>query len=299
MSDPVANLDLHNADAICEVFDQAAALYQSDPARRGCVDHLGSTGRCTFTGDLHDHRENFEKILRVAKLSASSDYHVVLQELSHADHLIHGMDLSYRTLAKAAALKAAYPLQVHHVLSNHELAQARGEAVMKSGGSQTEAFCNGLDYVFGDDGQRVNEAVARYVLALPLAVKTESGILCAHSLPSPRLLDRFDATVLDRQMQPEDITGPAGSAYLMIWGRKANDETADALAEQWGVDVFVLGHQHADMGYEDYGRRILVINSDHSHAQALAVDLSRRYTLDDLMMKMTPLAGIVLHDRGD
>jgi hypothetical protein len=137
------------------------------------------------------------------------------------------------------------------------------------------------------------------VFALPLAVKTESGILCAHSLPSPRLLERFDASVLEREMKPEDITGPAGSAYLMVWGRKADDVTADALAERWGVEVFVLGHQHADMGYEDYGRRILVINSDHSHAQALAVDLSRRYTLDELMIKMTPLAGIVLHDRGD
>jgi len=296
-ADPTLNLQ--NADSVCDVFDQAVALYREDASRVGCVDQIGSTGRCTFTGDLHDQRENFEKAVHVARLQRSEDYHIVLQELSHADHLIGGMDLSYRTLARAAALKCAHPKQVHHVLSNHELAQARGESVMKSGGSQVDAFNSGLDYVFGEDGERVGESINRYIFALPLAVRCENGILCAHSLPSPRMLDRFDPDVLSRTMSEQDITGPSGSAYLMIWGRKHNDELADALAEKWGVDLFVLGHQHADMGYEEYGERIVVINTDHSHAQVLPVDLSKKYTQERLVMKLVPLAGVLLHDRSD
>ncbi|MBI1368229.1 MAG: hypothetical protein GC162_06200 [Planctomycetes bacterium] len=294
MGDEASALNVTNADDVCAVFAAAAAAYRGSSLRMGCVDHLPPYGRCTFTGDLHDHRENFTKILTVAKLERDAGNHLVVQEITHPDRLINGMDLSYRSLVRAAELKQRYPKQVHHVLSNHELAQARGEKIMKAGGSQIEAFANGLDYVFGDGAEEVQKAIADYIRALPLAVRTASGILCAHSLPSPRMLERFDKALLLREMNEADITGPSGSAYLMIWGRNLNEELARTLGGIWDVQVFVLGHQHADMGYEEIGDSIVVINSDHNHAMALPVDLSKTYTRDQLLDALIPLASIIV-----
>jgi hypothetical protein len=59
------------------------------------------------------------------------------------------------------------------------------------------------------------------------------------------------------------------------------------------VELFVLGHQHADMGWEEIGESVLILNSDHDHGVALPVDLSKRYTRDELIEQILPLAAVL------
>ncbi|MHC4996257.1 MAG: metallophosphoesterase [Planctomycetota bacterium] len=293
MSDtPLYNLS--NADDVCELFDAAAVANRTTPTRVGSIVKLGATGRLLVSGDLHDNGMNFQKVVKLARLSRSPDHHVVLQETIHGDSRVNGMDLSYRTLARIAMLKLEHPEQVHHILSNHELSQVYGPGILKDSVNQVEAFSEGLSYVFQDDTDRVNESIARYITSLPLAVRCDNGVLCSHSLPTLRKLKEFDFTVLDRDLNEADLTRPAGSAFLMTWGRGFKQELADRLAEKWGVDLFVLGHEHAEMGYEVYGDTMIVVNSDHGHGVALPIDLSKRYHRDDLAERVHYLAAVEL-----
>ncbi|MHC4963400.1 MAG: hypothetical protein ACYTGE_00665, partial [Planctomycetota bacterium] len=49
----------------------------------------------------------------------------------------------------------------------------------------------------------------------------------------------------------------------------------DALAERWGVGLFILGHEHVANGLAVRGGRILILNSDHEFATVVPIDLSR------------------------
>jgi len=139
-----ADLDLKSADAVCDVLERAADANLSTPGRTGAVVDLPATGRLLVSGDLHDHRFHYDKVVATARLGQSADRHVVLQELIHGPSLINGMDFSYRLLARAAALKIARPAQVHQLLSNHELAQVLGEGILKDGVSVVGAYDDGL-----------------------------------------------------------------------------------------------------------------------------------------------------------
>ena len=96
-----------------------------------------------------------------------------------------------------------------------------------------------------------------------------------------------------------DLQGPNGSAHLMVWGRRLTQELADDLGEQWGVKVFVVGHQGVEMGYEECGDSMLIINSHHAHGVAVPIDLSKTYTRDSLMEEVVLLAGVLLEQDDD
>jgi hypothetical protein len=285
-------VDFKNAEAVSDVFLQAAAANLQTAGRAGSLVDLPSRGRLLITGDIHDHRDHFDKALKLASLDTSANHHLLLQELIHGDRLINNMDLSYRLLARAALLKAQRPDQVHIILSNHELAQVRNEGILKDSISVVEAFNDGLDYVFGDDAPQVQDAIRAFVESMPLAVRRGENLLLSHSLPAPRKLAEFDPSVLHRIPTPDDMS-PTGSAHLLVWGRNLTQKLADELGEHWEVDLFILGHQHAEMGYEECGRSMLIVNSDHSHGIALPIDLHRHYSRDELIESILPLAAVL------
>ncbi|MEO0475609.1 MAG: hypothetical protein AAF085_06520, partial [Planctomycetota bacterium] len=200
---------------------------------------------------------------------------------------------SIRTLARACSLKAAYPEQVYFLLSNHELAQRQQHHVFKEAGSDIDAFNDGLEHLYDDEATRVHEAFDAYVDSLPLAVRCRNGVMVAHSLPAPRKIEVFDKTVLHRDLTPEDYEKD-GSATLMVWGRHQNEKIAKELAEAWGVEQFILGHQPAEMGWEEKAHNILVLASDHGHGCCLPIDLSQSYTREALIDRVLPINGIGL-----
>ncbi|MCC7407689.1 MAG: metallophosphoesterase [Phycisphaeraceae bacterium] len=285
--------DLHDPAVVCHLFDDAAAANLNSPLRKGSADHLPPKGRLLMTGDLHDHGLNYQRLLQLAQLDASPDHHLILHEVIHGPHRVNGRDNSVRMLARIAALKLQYPRQIHLMLGNHELSQIRGEGITKDSVNVVDCFNEGLDFLYDDQAGQVRAAMDRFIRSLLLAVRCPNRILCSHSLPSPRMLKTFDPAILDRVPTNADYN-VGGSAYQMVWGRSHTRDLADSLAKAWDIDLFLMGHQPADMGYELQGDSMIVLASDHTHGVALPLDLTTRYTLDDLVGQLIPLAGVVL-----
>lgn len=283
-----------DAAGFCDLLDRAAEALRANPQRRGATVHLPRRGTLVVTGDLHDNPLQLTRILALAALDRSTDRHVILQELIHGDRLVNGVDLSHRMIGRAADLVLRHPGQVHPLLANHELAQMRGDAVSKGGGDNVAMFDDGLDWVFGDAAGEVAESIGRFVLAMPLAVRTENGILCTHSLPAPQWMSRFDPAVLDRDLVAADYASPWGQAYMVVWGRGHEPKQVASLQEAWGVRLCCVGHGYAETGAEAVCPGLLMLNSDHERGAAWRADLaSEPPTAEDAAMEAIPLAAAV------
>jgi hypothetical protein len=289
VSDPI---DLRDAHAVVDLFRRAAAAMAGSPARRASVVRLPDRGRLLATGDLHDNAVNLGRILRLARLEEHESHHLVLQEIIHGGHLVNGMDFSHRMLARVASLVAERPGQIHPLLANHELGQMLGRGVSKGAGDSVEQFNEGLRFAFGDDWSRVLAAIVGFIAAMPIAAVSESGVLCAHSLPNARMMERFDAGLLDRELVAEDYRPPTGSVHLMVWGRAHADEQVRALADRWGVRLFCLGHRHVETGVEARGPLVVVINSDHERGAVLPIDLARVPSSEEALARAVYLASV-------
>jgi len=281
--------DLSDASAVVDLLNAGADAVLGCSNREGCCVRLPARGRLLATGDLHDNPIHLRTIVELSKLDQSRDHHVVLHELIHGDKLVNGMDLSYRMLSRVAGLAVEYPEQVHPLLANHELAQLTGKGVSKGAGNSVEMFADALDFAFRDHAGDVADAVSRFILAMPLALVSEGGVLCAHSLPTAAMMKHFDPAVFDRPLEHDDYLSPHGAAYLMTWGRGHTDEQVEELADAWDVQLFCLGHQHVDTGLEMKGPRVLVLNSDHERGTVLPLDLAALPTPEEALMYGMPL----------
>ena len=285
-------VDHLGASGVADLLERATRSMLEDPARRGCCVHLPARGRLLATGDLHDHPIHFQKVRAFAQLERP-DHHVILHELIHGDRLTHGVDLSWRMLAKTAMLRLEHPSKVHPMLANHEIAQAFRQPVSKGAGENTQLFRDGLEWTFGDEADLVDRAIESFVRAMPLAVRTANGLMCSHSLPSPLAMAGFDLGVLDRALVDEDFQPRTGAAWNMTWGRGQTAETVETLTAAWGVSLFVAGHKSVEDGVEAPLPRLLLLNTDHERAVVVPFDLSAPApTAGDAMLNAVPLAAI-------
>ncbi len=286
--------DFNSAAEVTGILRNAADALRSSPHRAGSVFRLPNSGRVLVTGDLHDNPDNLSKIVKLACLKSPGN-HLILHEIIHSEHLVNRVDLSHRMLLRVAALIVSYPTQVCLLLANHELAQMTGKGVSKGAGDSVALFNDGLAFVYGDGWIQVAEAIKALIRALPLAARSDAGLLCAHSLPGPR--PGFDPAVLDRDLTDADYrrgtdVGEAGSAYLMVWGRGYSAEQVETLATRWGVRLFCLGHEHVANGIEARGPRVIVLNSDHEFATALPIDLAGVPTAEEAVMSAIRLRSV-------
>lgn len=312
-------LDLQNPRIVCETFHEGARANRSAGCRQGSIDVIRAPGRLIATGDLHDNPLHLGRLVDAAGLGdggggaespdrrtredsadgAGAQFgpaHLVLHEIIHSERLINGMDFSYRALARVAALKAAHPEHVHTLLANHELAQITGAGIVKDGVKVVEVFNDGLDYVFGEEMAAVQDAIREFILSMPLALRcigpSGSGdILCAHSIPSPWLMNRFDPAVLSRDLTEADYEPRQGSAHIMVWGRGYDAEQIEDLVERWGVGLFILGHERAENGALFIPPCALVLNSDHERGVYLPIDLENPPRAEEAVGMVVPLAG--------
>lgn len=276
-------LDLASVDEVCRTLELAAEAGFDASCRRGAVDWVSAPGRLVATGDIHDNPLHFARVIEAARLDGdpastpeAARSHVTLHELIHGEHLVGGADFSYRALTRVAALKAAFPEHVHVLLANHELAQIVGSGIVKDGVRVVEAFNDGVELVFGDDAARVHAAIEVFVRSMPLALRCETprGVIqCSHSVPSPAMMGRFDAGVLDRALTDEDYRPLTGSAHMMVWGRHYDADSLEDLVERWGVTMFVLGHEKVPEGAKFVEPCAVVLNSDHRNGVYLPMDL--------------------------
>jgi hypothetical protein len=269
------SLSIENA---VETLQTATEENQLSSLRQEQVVHLPAEGDVWMTGDLHDHRRNFDRLIAGADLAANPKRHLILHELIHGEHYDpEGADGSWQSLYRAAELKCDFPEQVHFLLANHDLAQIHGEGIMKSGMSVCEAFTAGVKRDFGSDYGKVILAITEFFLSFPLAVRCPNGLMFCHSLPSDDQIDGFDYTVLNRPLVGGDYRRRSGPVYQLIWGRNISPESATKFADRVNAKFLVTGHQPQDGGFAVNGPRHLIIASEHNQGVFLPVDLACDY----------------------
>jgi hypothetical protein len=296
------HIDLQSATVVREVFLSGARANREAPCRVGSIDRIERPGRLIATGDLHDNPLHLARLVRAAGLEAGSPEdgrcHLVLHEIIHSERIVNDADYSYRMLARVAALKADFPGLVHTLLANHELSQVLGAGIIKDGIKVVEAFNNGVDDIFGDDAASVQEAIKEFIMSMPLALRCVCGpqgeqrdILVAHSVPSTAMMERFDPTVLSRELKAEDYEPRKGAAHIMVWGRGYDAEQLEDLVERWGVNLFILGHEKAENGVTLIPPCAVVLNSDHEKGVYLPIDLEHPPTAEQALALVVALAG--------
>ncbi len=286
----------HNAAACADILTRAAAALAVSPVRVASVVRLPARGRLLVTGDVHDNRVHFEAAVRAARLEASADHHLVVQEIIHGEGAVDGVDMSHRLLVRVAELVLAHPGQVHPILANHEIAQFRGHGITKGGVHCTQAFDLGLAEAYGDDATQVAEAVAaewqaqegkvnpdatqvaeavgRFIAAMPLAVVCANGAMVSHSLPGAAVMRFFDTRVIERVLFDEDFDPPYGAAHLLTWGRMHSAVQLEELAREWGVRVFIAGHEPAPEGVLVRPPNMVILNTGHASGRVIDLDLA-------------------------
>lgn len=293
-------LDLRDADRVIATLDAGARALRTAACRRGAIDRIEHPGTLIATGDLHDNPLHLSSLIQAAGLlettaddAGGAPTHLVLHEIIHSDRLMNGMDFSYRALTRVAALKASFPERVHVLLANHELSQVMGAGIIKDGIRVVEAFNEAVDTTFGDCAGDVHAAIHAFIRAMPLALRCvcpTKDILVAHSLPEPWMMSRFDATILSRDLTPEDYEPRRGSAHLMVWGRGYDAEQIEDLVERWGVGLIILGHEKVDEGARFVSPCVVVLNSDHERGVYLPVDLSNPPRAEEALALVRPLS---------
>lgn len=294
------DIDLSGPERVIALLHAGAAACRDAACRRGATELAGAPHPLVATGDLHDGALHMARAAALAGLHAldtAPGAHLTLHELIHPADPPGGLDLSIRALARAAALKSAFPEHVHVLLANHELSQVSGRGIVKDGVNVNELFAEGVEHLYAHEAAGVLEAAGAFIRALPLALRYSPGtggdVLCAHSLPAPELMDRFDPGVLDRLLTDEDYVPRRGSAHLMVWGRGHTPSQLEELARGWDVALFVLGHEKAPDGALAVPPCAIVLNSDHPRAAALVLDGFRAPLLDEAMALVRPLAAAV------
>jgi hypothetical protein len=282
-----------SADEFIEVLSSAKDENEMSPLREGNVVTLPAEGEVLMTGDIHDHRNNFTKLIRLADLANHPQRHVILHELIHGDHIDpDGAEDSWKMLYQAALLKCDFPNQVHFLLANHDLAQIFGEGIAKSGLDVCQAFKKGLKRDFPEKYHFVEAAISDFYLGLPLAIRTQNGLFFSHSIPRESEIDAFDYTAFERKLAGADFKRKTGAAYQLIWGRGATEEGVKKFLAKVNAKMLVTGHQPQDNGYLVNTDTHLIIASDHNQGVFLTIDLSKEYDMEGLVGTMRKFVSV-------
>jgi hypothetical protein len=282
-----------DAMTVIETLQDAAQENKLSSLRRGQTVVIPSEegGDVFMTGDIHDHRSNFAKLIARADLGNNPQRHLILHELIHGEHMdADGAEDSWHMLYQAAELKLNFPEQVHFLLANHDLAQIHGEGISKGGASVCEAFNKGVKRDFAPDHARVQVALTEFLLSFPLAIRTgsEGGYFFSHSLPNEDHLEGFDYTVFDRdELTPTDYAKRTGPVYRLIWGRRTPPAGVERFLSAVKAKTLVTGHQPQDMGWATNGPQHLIIASDHNQGVYLPIPLGDEILDSDTLAERT------------
>ncbi|MFH1615237.1 MAG: metallophosphoesterase [Planctomycetota bacterium] len=281
------------SQTIPELLQKGLHANNRDAFRRGNVVHLPGEGRLIATGDIHGHRRNFERIVSYAALARNKDCHLIIQEILHGGpEDENGGCLSFELLVEAVKLKIEHPDQVHFMMGNHDTAWMNNSEVMKGGREMNAAMHKAIEKRYGQEREEVELLLKQFLFSQPLGVRCENRIWLSHSLPADRYIDSFDAGIFTRTLQVSDIVRPQ-SVYLLTWGRQHSRATLEKMAQIVDADLMILGHQHQETGFKRLDEKGLIIASDHDHGVVLPMDLSRKYSVAELVGEIVPLASIL------
>ena len=120
------------ADHVIETFEQAAEENLDEPLLRFQVINLPDHGELWMSGDLHDHRRNFDKLVRARPGQPPRPPPHPARADPWRPLRCRRLGEQLRMLFHAAELKCDFSNQVHF-LANHDVAQIHGEGIMKAG----------------------------------------------------------------------------------------------------------------------------------------------------------------------
>ncbi|HPD31917.1 MAG TPA: metallophosphoesterase [Phycisphaerae bacterium] len=280
--------------AAIDTFRRATDLNLEDPIRSGSLLCPPDYSQVVMTGDMHGHRRNFEKLIKYCQLECTPTRHVLLHELIHEQPQQEGwVDRSVELLLDAAKWKTFFPDQVHFLQSNHELAQLQNHEITKGGRMVTDDFERGVAEVLdSNDIDEVLIAIDDFIASYPLAARSPNGIFFSHSLPNVSHMDDFDPALVHEPADALDLS-EGGMVYQMVWGRRHTPALLERLAHAFEVHYFISGHQPQEFGYEVRFDRMIILASDHNHGVFLPVDCRKQYTIEDLVQRIRPFAGVI------
>jgi hypothetical protein len=283
------------------LFRQAAAANRATPSRRGNVIEIGPPGSSVpaapegaddvmLTGDLHGHRRNLQMICNIASLETQPRRHLVLQEVCHGGPTYPqtGGCMSHVTVEDIARLKVQFPDRVHFLLGNHELAELTDYPIQKSRQMLNLLFRIGLQQMYGDDSERVRDALVEFLATSPLAVRIAHGVFVCHSIPEGVDSRPFDRTIFDRPLDPLEFY-ERGDIFQLVWGRDHRPSNARAFAEMMDAQVLVNGHEPCDAGYSVPNAHQVILDCCGDIACYVVLPTGRHWTQAEVVERVRRL----------
>jgi hypothetical protein len=237
---------------VIRILGEATVANLHTPAREGNVVSLTPdvADDVMITADLHGHRVHFNRIQKVAELARHPRRHLVLQEVCHGGptYPASGGCMSHTMLEDVARLKVRYPHRVHFLMSNHEWAELADYPILKGKRMLNLMFRLGMTEAYGPAAEKVRAAYLAFIRSCPLAVRLPGDVLVCHSLPEGVDHHGFDADVLVRPLEADDLR-ERGDVFWLLWGRDYRPENARAFARLVGAKVLLNGHDPCPDGY--------------------------------------------------
>ncbi len=209
----------------------------------------------------------------------------MLQEVIHGPFRYpQGGDKSHQLLDLVAALKCQFPVRVHFLIGNHELAQWQGQRVIKGLDNQNDLFQMGVANAYGAWAGRVIAAYHELFAVADAAIVTPNRVWLSHSLPTARRLATFDPAALERDdWQPTDLVS-GGTLYALVWGRDTSEAAVTAFLQRVDADWLITGHIPCpDRGYATPNSQQLILDAMTTPACCCLFPTDRPITLADLV----------------
>jgi len=280
------------AQSIIDLLNKGIEANKTDKCLHGNLIYLPSQGSLVISGDIHGHRRNFEKIKTYADLGNNPLRHLILQEIIHGGPQDEEGDcISYKTLFDAVDYKVRFPHRVHFIMGNHDTAFITDSEVMKDGKEMNRSLCAAIRREFQEDSTSIELSMCEFLMSQPLAAICPNRIWISHSLPNTYSIDKFDPSIIDKELQSEDLL-KNGSVYLLTWGRKFSKESIQKMSEYFDADIFILAHQPQPNGWAKPYENLIIFTSDHDHGCLIEIELSTTYTTDEIINHIRPLASI-------
>ncbi|HTN75492.1 MAG TPA: metallophosphoesterase [Pirellulaceae bacterium] len=282
-----------DVEQIIAIYHQAAECNRATPARQGNVvvlDHEVAD-EVMITADLHGHRFNFNKLLKLADLEQQPRRHLIMQEVCHGGPTYPGGGcMSHIMLEDVARLKVRFPNQFHFLMSNHELAELTDYPITKNRRVLNLTFRCGLHEMYGNQAEQVREACLEFLGSLPLAARCGQTFIC-HSLPERVDEVGFDSSVFQRPLEPADLACD-GAAFQLVWGRDFRPANADAFARLVHAEMLIHGHEPCPNGYNVPNPRQLILDCCTDRACYLTLRPGEKLSQKELVGRIQRLGEI-------
>lgn len=271
---------LQRAEQASKWLNQAAELNFKDPLRQGILLTLPLLGELIVGADLHGNRKNFQAIQHFCDLKNNpSRQLILLGDWIHALDLVQtGKDFSCVLLEEVVKFKIEFPNQVHLILGNHELSEFQGRHIFKDGKLLNFFFQKGLQLFYGETGAELfRQALENFTISLPLAARTQTKIWISHSTPEKTSIKKLPLPFFTQTPSLSHDRKQLKIIEEVVWGRDFSEKTARLLSEVWESEIFIVGHEKCNEGYQVPNPHHIILDSTDRYGTLAFMKLHQPY----------------------